>query len=661
MGPLVSDREPDAEILRRSEERFRALVEHCADAIVLIGRNATFQFASASTVRVLGRPPLGLVGRDVFELMHPDDVPRCREIFQGCLDRPSMPMRAEFRYLHQDGSWHHYEADGVNRLEEPAIGAVVSTFRDVTERKRAEASLLESQERLRAVAEATRRANWRQTLLYEVLQAAGSELDADKALAAALEVMARRTGWKVIHFTVPSPDGRYWMVRAGSDEGLRETGLPIGPGIVGRAFLTGRTQLVPDVSLDADYVAVGAGIRSEVAVPIKRGDRTLGVLNLESERLDDFTAEDARLAESVADAVALALENASLYRTLADEHERLRSLIAATDNGILLVGAGGAVQVINETALRLLGLAEDRQPWQGKPAREVALAVARHSPDAADVIRDEAGRDGANDARHEGEYEAPGRFVRWASSPVRTAEAFLGRLVVLRDVGEERRLQRLQEDLGQALVHDLRGPLTSVMGALEVIRADLRGASQEWAEVAMKAAARMLSMIDSILEVTRLERGAMPIERRALVLPRLVGEVLDLRRPMADRKGLRLESDVPPDLPAAWADLGLVARVLENLVGNAVRFTPAGGSVRVTAGSEGESLRVTVSDTGPGIAPHLQGRLFQKFAAGDASGSGLGLAFCRLAVEAHGGRIWAESPEGGGAAFTFTIPACSAS
>jgi PAS domain S-box-containing protein len=324
----------EAEALRRSEERFRALVEHSADVIVLVGSDARFTYASASTLRVLGRPPSDLVGRHAFELMHPDDLERCRRLFQNALEHPGVTVRAEFRYLHQDGSWRHMEADGVNRLDDPAVGGISANFRDVTERKKAE--------------EARRRSEERQALLYAVLAAAGAELDADHARAAAVRVMSERTGCRNIHLSVPAEDGRHWKVRACSEEGLVGSRLPIGPGIVGRAFLTGRTQLVPDVSLDPDYVGVVPDIRSEVAVPIRHQGRTLGVLNLESERLDAFSVEDARLAESVADAVALALENASLYRAAADERERLGSLIAATDNGILLVGGAGAVQVINE-------------------------------------------------------------------------------------------------------------------------------------------------------------------------------------------------------------------------------------------------------------------------------------------------------------------------
>jgi signal transduction histidine kinase len=139
---------------------------------------------------------------------------------------------------------------------------------------------------------------------------------------------------------------------------------------------------------------------------------------------------------------------------------------------------------------------------------------------------------------------------------------------------------------------------------------------------------------------------------------------MGLEAPIATANRLKLRSVVPPDLPPAWGDDGLVRRVLQNLVGNAVKFTPPGGQVEVRVtewreeSAEREFLRVSVIDTGAGVPPELGPNLFEKFAVGqqEERGTGLGLAFCRLAVEAHEGRIWAESESGRGAAFHFTLP-----
>jgi signal transduction histidine kinase len=156
----------------------------------------------------------------------------------------------------------------------------------------------------------------------------------------------------------------------------------------------------------------------------------------------------------------------------------------------------------------------------------------------------------------------------------------------------------------------------------------------------------------------------MPLEHTLISLPGLITETLESQLPLATDKGLHLESDVPGGLPLAWADAGLIERVLQNLIGNAIKFTPSGGTVRVSARvspseqSDQSRLLVSISDTGPGIHPEIQDRLFQKFVTGrhERHGSGLGLAFCKMVMEAHGERIWVENTSERGTTFTFTLP-----
>jgi signal transduction histidine kinase len=174
---------------------------------------------------------------------------------------------------------------------------------------------------------------------------------------------------------------------------------------------------------------------------------------------------------------------------------------------------------------------------------------------------------------------------------------------------------------------------------------------------------KMLEMVNGILDVSRLESGRMPVNSTAFSLEDLVIEVFQVQNTLAHEKGICLENDVPVDLPPVWADMGLTRRVLQNLVGNAIKFTPPEGTIRVigqVVESDGQSaIEVSVQDTGAGIPPEIQNRLFQKFVTGgqEGRGSGLGLAFCKLAVEAHGQRIWVNSEPGQGATFTFSLAA----
>jgi signal transduction histidine kinase len=275
----------------------------------------------------------------------------------------------------------------------------------------------------------------------------------------------------------------------------------------------------------------------------------------------------------------------------------------------------------------------------------------------------------------EGEYEVAPHTIHWLNLPVTANGNPLGRLLVLRDVTEERLLERMREDLTHMMVHDLRNPVTSIYGWLTLLQQssdDLSEAQNRMVESGLVSVDKLSELINNILSVSQLEGGQVPLVRRPVSLADLIAEACHAQQPQAIKKGLHVRRDVMPGLPPVWADARLIGRVLQNLIDNAIKFTPAGGSVTVTVGpthatdagqaSEQEAhahyLRISVSDSGPGIPPELQRQLFQKFATGrqEASGSGLGLAFCKLAVEAHGGSIWVESEPEQGATFSFTLP-----
>jgi signal transduction histidine kinase len=252
-------------------------------------------------------------------------------------------------------------------------------------------------------------------------------------------------------------------------------------------------------------------------------------------------------------------------------------------------------------------------------------------------------------------------------------------------VTEERLLAQMREDLTRTMVHDLRNPVNIISGSLELLERhddNLSDHQHTIVALARESTQRVLKLVNNILDVSRLESGQMPLECEPVCLDDLIAEVMRVQTPLALDKGLRLESDVPPTLPLAWADPWLTERVLQNLIDNAIKFTPNGGLVRVRVGqinkkttgrengdgNDAAYLYVSVSDNGAGISSELQSQLFQKFVTGgrQGTGTGLGLTFCKLAVEAQEGCIWVESagPLSGnelapGATFTFTLPVAS--
>jgi signal transduction histidine kinase len=267
----------------------------------------------------------------------------------------------------------------------------------------------------------------------------------------------------------------------------------------------------------------------------------------------------------------------------------------------------------------------------------------------------------------EGELEISPKIIHWRNLPVLADGEPLGRLVVIRDITKERALKRLQEDLTDTMVHDLRGPLTAVsisLEALEMMESSPAATPEKRQRAVSRAHAstkKLLGLVESILEISRLESGHMALNHEAVDFIGIVGNVMDELLPVAYEKQIALRCQLPDSLPKMKIDRDLIGRVMQNLIDNALKFTPEGGHVCVTIqdmlGND-RSLMVTIQDSGEGIPIEVQENLFQKFSRGDQikRGSGLGLYFCRMVVEAHNGRIWLEGSNENGTIIQFKLP-----
>ena len=380
------------------------------------------------------------------------------------------------------------------------------------------------------IADARLRATRGQAVLNEVLEISARLAETERIAVEAAEAIARGSSWRHVFLALPAEDGHFRLYgRPGDVPPQRPR---IDEGILGRVLQTGTThreEARPETSAGAE---TGGSPWSRLAVPLRHFRRTLGVASFETFRHEGFDAEDATLAEGLAEAVSLGLGKAALARA--------------------------------------------------------------------------------------------------------------------------------REELTRTMVHDLRGPISGVMGALELLAGapGLDETDRKLLDAAERNARRQLKLVEGILELARLEDGALPVRNENVRLADLADEVVRLATPAARSRGLELVSEIPGSFPVVRADPGLVARVLENLVGNAVKFSaPGAGPVRVRARLDGTLAEVHVHDSGPGVAEALRPRIFEKFVVGNlpGRGSGLGLAFCRLAVEAQGGRIWLEDP-GPGAVFAFGLP-----
>lgn len=253
------------------------------------------------------------------------------------------------------------------------------------------------------------------------------------------------------------------------------------------------------------------------------------------------------------------------------------------------------------------------------------------------------------------------------------AESFNGMAAALEaDVAQLRQQEQLRRDLIANVSHELATPLTAIQGFTEALLDEVVSEPQERIETTRliaREAARLERLVGQLRQVALFEAGAMALQRTAVALPALVAETLAVLAPELERKRIAVSSDLPPDLPPVFADADRLTEILLNLLDNAIRHTPDEGRIHIAAAASGgeHAMRLSIADSGPGVAAEERERVFERFYRLDTSraaatgGSGLGLAIVRALVEAHGGTISLDEAPEGGARFTVTLPLAPAS
>ena len=229
-------------------------------------------------------------------------------------------------------------------------------------------------------------------------------------------------------------------------------------------------------------------------------------------------------------------------------------------------------------------------------------------------------------------------------------------------------LEQLRQETTDLIVHDLRSPLTCIEASLQLLQMilpeDVLVSCAKIIDLALDSSKDVLKLVDSLLEMARVESDGLVLDLQTISLLPLVTGTVNRLRLLAEQYHITLELDAPAELPLIQGNAPKLERVLNNLLDNALNYTPGGGLVTVAVRPVNGQVEIRVTDTGPGIPPEHRERIFDRFtrvpgSEGRRRGLGLGLAFCRSVVEAHGGRIWVESEVGQGSTFIFTIPTIS--
>jgi len=355
---------------------------------------------------------------------------------------------------------------------------------------------------------------------------------------------------------------------------------------------------------------------------------------------------------------------AELQRQIA----RLDAVIDSTPDGLAIVDPKARVTRMNRAAEEMLGFSVREQPvpFAQEMARLHASTPEGKEIPAEDTPPARALRGEVVENVQMVLHRPDGRvlWVLVSAAPIYLpGGTLLGAVAAFRDVTAQHELEEQREDILRAISHDLRSPLTAILGQAQLLERRLAQAGLEQeranAEAIVTSAQRMNAMIQDLVEAARLESGQLKLNLQPVDLGPFISDLLRRLAPVMEVRRVRVV--VPEGLPPALADPGRLERILTNLLSNALKYSWPGSEVTVSVQQRNGELVTSVSDRGPGIAPQDLPKLFQRYTRiggeeGRRNGLGLGLYITRKLVEAHGGRIWAESQVGVGSTFSFTLP-----
>jgi PAS domain S-box-containing protein len=491
-------------------------------------------------------------------------------------------------------------------------------------------------------------------LLLAVSQRIASSLNFNDFLPPILKGLRDLTDADIVRLVI-APDQNHDsdldVYQAGQDPG---NWVSLDPQIV--SLSRQRGQFILENPSRAQAVLNVHGLRETIealmALPIHNEDQFIGTIWLGHRQPHVFSGNEISLGSIIAGQLGVAISNAYLFQQAEAERLRLKAVIEATPDAVIVIDQDGLISLANPAAEIVLNV-------RPKEAHGMPVADVVHVSEILELLL------AVETEAKTSEIDLEDGRIYFASvTPIQSMDLHLtGKVCILWDITHYKKVDSLKSEFVSTVSHDLRMPLTLIRGYVKMLSmvGTTNNQQREYIQKISERADQMVRLVDNVLDLGRIEAG-LALQREEVEIKELIGDVVKTYRPQAVTKQIVLLADDVQDMPKVFVDSTLLRQAITNLVDNAIRFTSAGGRVLISANQENGYLLIRVEDTGAGISPTDQARLFEKFTqirdrkGLEEVGSGLGLAIVKSIVEQHGGRVKVESKLGSGSTFTIEIP-----
>ncbi len=503
-------------------------------------------------------------------------------------------------------------------------------------------------------------------ILASIAHTINSTLDLDEVLDLILKHLALVTEYDSSSILLYDEDGQLAVKAArGFDdmEDALKVSLPETEGAPHYNAIHHKTPIVvADVDQEPNWIKSSSSrnVRSWIGAPLIAQDSVIGLLTIDSHQINKYNAESAKEVAAFADQAATAVANAQTVARSQSAEASYMALFEHSTDMIIITNYFGEILNVNRKACQIL--LRPKYDLIGSDITKINPQLKDYLDDNTEPLKSSEEVDLEIDVFDVNEDATPiemrGRQVHYSGTD---CVQWTGR-----DISARKEAEKMRQDLVNMLVHDLRGPVGNLINVIEMlpmmIPTNESDSFDNILDMARRSGQEVRDLIDSMLDVGLLEQGEIPLQRTPVILDDMISAVYEQIEPRASAKETAVLFYPLPDAPVLFIDGGMIRRVLINLVDNAIKYTPNRGEVNLHTKLIDDVLHFAVSDNGPGISKADQAHIFDKFSRVDhtakVSGVGLGLAFCKLATEAHGGTISisSEGVPGKGSTFTITVP-----